>query len=112
MGLNAIQYEVYQQAPTFDFLRTTTPKTEPEVLRSITELISMELVTQNMISQLAAAQSAKLQTGQAFIRQGQRADEGAAFDNAVDQVRLLSQRVDELEKRLEQTVAAKGATAK
>jgi hypothetical protein len=114
MGLNAIQYEVYQPPLNLDIVRGITPvKTEPEVLRSISELISMQILTQQLLSQLATAQMGRFQAGQAFIRQGQRAEEGAAFDNSAEQVRLLSQRVEELERRLEESTGRKAAaTAK
>lgn len=111
MGLNLIQYEVYQQ-PISELIRGITPvKTEPEVLRSINELISLQVLTQQMIGQLTALQTGKALGGQSFIRQGQRADEAAAFDDSVGQVRLLSQRVEDLEKRLDEAVGKKAAAA-
>ena len=107
MGLGLIQYEVYSQLP--ELIRGITPvKTEPEVLRSISELISMQVLTQQMITQLATG---KLQGGQAFIGQTQRANEGAAFDDAAGQVRLLSQKVQDLERRLDEVSGKKAAAA-
>lgn len=103
MGMNFIQAEVFQQLPTLDILRGITPvKTEPEVLRGISELISMQVLTQQLLTQLASAQAGKLQGGQSFIRSGQRADEATAFDDSATQVRLLSQRIEELERRLDE----------
>ena len=114
MGLNAIQYEVFQPALNLEVIRGITPiKTEPEVLRSIGELISMQILTQQLLTQIATAQAGRLQAGQSFIRQGQRTDEGAAFDDSVEQVRLLSQRVEDLERRLDEASGKKAAaTAK
>jgi len=108
MGMHMIQYEVYTQPA--DFIRGISPvKTEPEVLRSIAELISVSVLTQQMITQLAT-QNAR-QGGQAFIGQTQRANEAAAFDDAAGQVRLLSQKVEDLERRLDEAVGKKAATA-
>ena len=108
MGILLVQFETFPQTTPI-FIDPSTPiKREAEVLRSIQELISMQLLTQQMITQLAGG---KLQTNQAFIRQGQRADEGAAFDDSVQQVRLLSQRVEELEKRLDEASGKKSTAA-
>jgi len=107
MGLNLVQYEVYTQS--HDFIRGISPvKTEPEVLRSISELISMQVLTQQLITQLATG---KVAGGQAFIGQTQRANEAAAFDDSASQVRLLSQRVEDLERRLEEAAGKKAAAA-
>jgi len=107
MGLNLVQYEVYSQGP--EFIRGISPiKTEPEVLRSISELISMQVLTQQLITQLATG---KLAGGNAFIGQTQRANEAAAFDEAAPQVRLLAQRIEALENRLEEVTAKKAAAA-
>src|SRR5262245_7365614 len=98
MGMNLIQYEVYAQTP--DFVRGITPvKTEPEVLRSLSELISMQVLTQQLITQIVTA--GKGTAGHAFIGQAQRANEAGAFEDAAGQVRLLSQRVEALESQLE-----------
>ncbi len=86
-------------------------KTEPQVLRAISELISAQLFTQQLVQQLATAQLGKTATGQAFIAQGQRPSEGRAFDDAAEPVRMLTQRLEELEKRLDETAQKKTATA-
>jgi hypothetical protein len=107
MGLNT--FEAFQQPSVIDFLRNwpSPVKTEPDVLRGINELISMQVLTNQLLNQIATAQTGK-QT--AFIGQTQRANEWAAFDESVGQVRLLSQRVDELEKKLDEaTKKAAGA---
>lgn len=110
MGMSIFQPEVYQQLP--DILRGITPvKTEPEVLRSLGELISMQVITQQLITQLATG---KLAGGQAFIGGTQRANEAGAFDDSAAQVRLLSQKVQDLERRLDEVkgkAAAAGQTA-
>ena len=108
MGLNFVQYEVYTQVP--DFVRGISPvKTEPEVLRSISELISMQVLTQQLLTQIAT--SGKLAGGQAFINQAQRANEADAFDDAAGNVRLLTQKVADLERRLDEAVGKKAAAA-
>ena len=107
MGMSIFQPEVYQQLP--DIIRGISPvKTEPEVLRAIGELISMQVVTQQLLTQLA---SGKLAGGQAFIGGAQRANEAAGFDDAAGQVRLLSQKVQDLERRLDEVTKAKAAAA-
>jgi len=107
MGFNIVQYEVYQQLP--ELIRGISPvKTEPEVLRSIAELISMQVVTQQLLTQLATG---KLAGGQAFIGQTQRANEAAAFDDSAGQVRLLSQKVQDLERRLDEVAGKKAIAA-
>lgn len=99
-------FESFRQQTIPDWL--TPRKTEPDVLRGINELISLQVLTHQLLTQLAAG---KLQSGQAFIGQGQRANEGAAFDESVGQVRLLSQRVDDLEKKLDEAAKKAGAAA-
>ena len=102
-------FEAFQQPSLLELFRNwhTPVKTEPDVLRGINELISMQVLTNQLLTQIATGQTGK-QT--AFIAQGQRANEGAAFDESVGQVRLLSQRVDELEKKLDEaTKKAAGA---
>jgi hypothetical protein len=110
MGMSIFQAEVYQQLP--DIIRGISPvKTEPEVLRSLGELISMQVVTQQLLTQLATAQTGRLAGGQAFIGQAQRANEAGAFDDAAGQVRLLSQKVQDLERRLDEVTGKKAAAA-
>ncbi|HEV8366581.1 MAG TPA: hypothetical protein VGQ39_01400 [Pyrinomonadaceae bacterium] len=107
MGMSIFQPEVYQQLP--DIIRGISPvKTEPEILRSIGELISMQVLTQQLLTQLATG---KVAGGQAFIGQTARANEAGAFDDAAGQVRLLSQKVQDLERRLDEVGKAKAATA-
>jgi len=107
MGMSIFQAEVYQQLP--DIIRGISPvKTEPEVLRSLGELISMQVVTQQLLTQLATGRHIG---GQAFIGQTQRANEAGAFDDSTDQVRLLSQKVQDLERRLDEVTKAKAAAA-
>jgi hypothetical protein len=103
-------FEAFQQPSIVDFLRNwpSPVKTEPDVLRGINEIISMQVLTHQLLTQLATG---KVQSGQAFIGQGQRANEGAAFDESVGQVRLLSQRVDELERKLDEATKKAGAAA-
>ncbi len=43
-----------------------------------------------------------------FIRRGMRADEGSSYDDSAEQVRLLAQRVEELEKRLSEGASKRG----
>jgi hypothetical protein len=102
-------FETFRQ-PIPELVRDwrTPIKLEPDVLRGIQEVISMQVLTNQLLTQLATG---KLQSGQAFIGQGQRANEGAAFDESVGQVRLLSQRVDELEKKLDEATKKAGAAA-
>ena len=107
MGMSIFQPEVYQQLP--DIIRGISPiKTEPEVLRSLGELISMQVITQQLLTQLATG---KLAGGQAFIGGTQRANEAGAFDDAAGQVRLLSQKVQDLERRLDEVAGKKAAAA-
>ena len=102
-------FESFRQTAPVELIRGITPiKTEPDVLRSINELISMQVLTQQLLTQLATG---KVQSGQAFIGQGQRANEGAAFDESANQVRLLSQRVDDLERKLDEATKKAGAAA-
>jgi hypothetical protein len=110
MGLNFIQYEVYQQQPLAEIIRGISPvKTEPEVLRSINELISLQVVTQQLLTQLATGKATA--GGHAFIGGAARANEAGAFDDAAGQVRLLSQKVEDLERRLDEVSGKKAATA-
>ncbi len=106
-------FEGFQQPSIVEFLRNwpSPVKTEPDVLRGINELISMQVVTNQILTQLASAQAGKTTAGTAFIGQGQRADEGAAFNESANQVRLLSQRVDDLEKKLDEATKKAGAAA-
>lgn len=109
MGLNFPQFEGYQQVNYADIIRGISPvKTEPEVLRSINELISVQVVTQQLLTQLAAG---RLERGQAFIGATARANEAGAFDDAAGQVRLLSQKVQDLERRLDEVSGKKAAAA-
>jgi hypothetical protein len=104
-------FESFQQQPSLaELLRNwkTPVKTEPDVLRGINELISMQVLTNQLLTQIATVQAGK-QT--AFISQGQRANEAANFDEAAGPVRLLSQRVDELEKKLDEATKKAGAAA-
>jgi hypothetical protein len=103
-------FETFRQQQSFpEILRIWTPvKTEPDVMRSINELISMQVLTQQLLTQLATQQTGKKT---AFIGQGLRADEGAAFDESATQVRLLSQRVDDLERKLDEAAKKAGAAA-
>lgn len=102
-------FETFRQPAQLEIIRGITPvKTEPDVLRSINELISMQVLTQQLLTQLATG---KLQGGQAFIAQGQRANEAGAFDESANQVRLLSQRVDDLERKLDEATKKAGAAA-
>lgn len=102
-------FESLRQTAPVDILRGISPyKTEPEVLRSINELISVQALTHQLVTQLVAAQGGK----SAFIGTAQRANEAGAFDESASQVRLLSQRVDELERKLDEaTKKAAGAAA-
>ena len=111
MGVNIYQFENYQQQLTLDAFGGISPiKTEPQVLRAISELISAQLFTQQLVQQLASVQLGKTAAGQAFIGQGQRVNEARGFDESAEPVRLLSQRIEELEKRLDEAVPKK-ATA-
>jgi hypothetical protein len=113
MGANIFQPENIQQ-PTlasFDFFGGITPvKTEPLVLRAVSELISAQVLTQQIVSQLATLQI-KTRGGQAFITQGIRPEEGTAYDESVEPVRLLTQKIQELEKRLDEVAPRKSAAA-
>ena len=107
MGASIFLQETYTL--NLDIIRGITPvKTEPEVLRAITDLIAVNIQTQQMLGQLAG-RGQGLQGG-SFIGKGMRADEGSAFDDSAEQVRLLSQRVEELEKRLGEGTTSKAAT--
>ena len=102
-------FETLRQTTPLEIIRGISPvKTEPDVLRSINELISMQVLTQQLLTQLASSAAGKKT---AFIGQGLRADEGAAFDDSASQVRLLSQRVDDLERKLDEATKKAGAAA-
>ncbi len=107
MGITQIQAEVFHQPLTLDFNGLTPVKTEPVILRSIAELISAQMLTQQIVAQLASSQIGNMQGGQAFIRQAQRPNEAVAFNDSADQVRTLTQRVEELERRLEESAKTK-----
>jgi hypothetical protein len=113
MGANIFQAEHYQPANlSLDFFGGITPvKTEPLVLRAVSELISAQVLTQQIITQLATLQLGKGRGGQAFIGMGQRVDETGAFEQSAEPVRLLTQRIDELEKRLDEAVPKKSTAA-
>lgn len=96
MGFEPYKFEGYQAGPVLDLHGITPVKTEPIIFRAIQELISAQLFTQQIITQQLA-----LGGGRSFIRGTQRAEEGQAFDDSVQQIQTLTQRVDELEKRLE-----------
>ena len=111
MGLHIYQFENYQQPLTLEAFGGISPiKTEPQVLRAISELISAQLFTQQLVQQLASLQLGRTSGGQAFIGQGQRVNEAHGFDDSSEPVRLLSQRIEELEKRLDEAMPKK-ATA-
>ena len=108
MGSNWMVNEYFQPQLTAEILNGITPvKTEPQVLRAISELISAQLFTQQLIQQIATQQVARV--GQAFVGQAQRPAEAAAFDASAEPVRLLTQRLEELEKRLDEATAKKAA---
>jgi hypothetical protein len=100
--MEPIRYEVYQQGPVIDWQGITPVKTEPVVFRAIQELISSQLFTQQLVTQQLGALAAG---GKSFIRSGQRAEEGGAFDDSAQQIQMLTQRVQELEKKLESATA-------
>jgi hypothetical protein len=109
MGANLFQAENIQ--PTSFTLDWLSPiKTEPLVLRAVSELISAQVLTQQIVTQLAQQQM-RTRGGQAFITPGLRADEGLAYDETVEPVRLLTQRIQELEKRLDEVAPQKRAAA-
>lgn len=112
MGATIFQAENFTQALTPDFWTNTSPiKTEPLVLRAISELISAQVLTQQIVTQIAAAQTGKLAGGRAFLSQSMRADDAGAFDEGAEPVRALSQRVQELEKRLDDVAPKKASAA-
>ena len=106
MGNTIFQPENMQFQERFVIDWLTPVKTEPLILRAIQELVSAQLVTQQIVNQLAGN---KLAGGRAFIGQDLRASEGAAFDESAESVRMLTQRVQDLEKRLEEVKAKKSA---
>ena len=102
MGMEPYKFEGYLQAgPAIDWQGLTPVKTEPIIFRAIQELISAQLFTQQII-----AQQATLAGGKSFIRSSQRAEEGQAFDDSAQQIQMLTQRVEDLEKRLEKAYGA------
>jgi hypothetical protein len=112
MGANIFQPENFQQPTlTADWWGggITPVKTEPLVLRAISELISAQVLTQQIVAQMATLQTGRLQSGRAFLAQALRAEEGGAFDEAAEPVRVLSQRLQDLEKRLEEVAPKKAA---
>ena len=115
MGSTWLIAENVQTTLNLDILRGWTPvKTEPEILRSFQELIAVNVQTQLMLSQVLnrgmdRAAGGQLQGG-AFLGKGMRADEGSAYDDSAEQVRLLSQRVEELERRLNEGSTSKAAS--
>jgi hypothetical protein len=86
-------------------------KTEPLVLRAISELISAQVLTQQIVAQMATLQTGRLTSGRAFLGQSLRADDASTFDESVEPVRMLSQRVQELEKRLDEVSPKKAAAS-
>ena len=114
MGVSIFQPENIQAQPTltsFDWGGISPIKTEPLIFRAISELIASQVLTQTIVTQLAGLQTGKLRGGQAFIGQSARADESGAFDDTAEPVRVLSQRVEELEKRLDEAYPKKTAAA-
>ncbi len=111
MGVNIFQAENFQPTTQIsDFLGGITPvKTEPLIFRAVAELISAQVLTQQIISQLATLQMGKPR--QAFIGQSQRVDESGAYDETAEPVRLLTQRLQELERRLDEVAPKKAAAA-
>jgi hypothetical protein len=115
MGVSIWQPENIQNQPTlaaFDWGGLTPVKTEPLIFRAISELIASQVLTQTIVSQLAGLQSGKIRGGQAFIGQNARADESGAFDDTAEPVRVLTQRVQELEKRLDEAYPKRSAATK
>ena|ERR1700687_1708970 len=113
MGASIFQAEHIQQ-PTlqaFDWGGITPVKTKPLIFRAISELIAAQVLTQTIVTQLAGLQTGKVRGGQAFIGQSLRADEAGGFDDTAEPVRVLTQRVQELEKRLDEAMPKKSAAA-
>ena len=113
MGVSIFQPENISQ-PTlqaFDWGGITPVKTEPLIFRAISELIASQVLTQTIVTQLAGLQTGKIRPGQAFIGQSLRAEESGAFDDTAEPVRVLTQRVQELEKRLDEAYPKKTAAA-
>ena len=100
MGMDLYKLENYLQAgPAIDWQGITPVKTEPIIFRAIQELISAQLFTQQLLTQQAMLGGKT--AGRSFIRNTQRADEGMAYDDAADHIQVLTQRIEELERRLE-----------
>src|SRR5215203_4715729 len=93
------RYEVYQEVNPFILQGGTPVKTEPEILRAIGELISMQVLTHQLLTRQFEGKAG----GRPFISQGMRADESGAFDDTAGQIQTLTQRVEELEKRLSES---------
>ena len=115
MGASIWQVENMQNQPTlaaFDWGGLTPVKTEPLIFRAISELMASQVLTQTIVTQLAGLQTGKFKGGQAFIGLGQRADESGGFDDTAEPVRVLTQRVQELEKRLDEAYPKRSAATK
>ena len=98
-------HEVYQQAgPVLDLHGITPIKTEPIIFRAIQELISAQLFTQQILTQQLAL-GGKV-GGRSFISSSQRADDGQAYNDSAEQIQMLTQRVEDLERRLERAAGA------
>lgn len=111
MGMDLSFREYYQPSSFIDLHGITPIKTEPLILRSLAELISAQGLTQQFLAtQLGSIQAGRSQAGQPFIRQGQRADEASGFDSSTEQVRMLTQRIEDLEKRLDEATKGRAAT--
>jgi|SRR5215204_673540 len=93
------RYEAYQEINPLIFQGISPYKTEPEILRAISELISVQVLTQHLLTQQLSGKAG----GRAFIGQSQRADESGAYDDSAEQIQTLTKRVEELEKRLNQS---------
>lgn len=112
MGVSIFQAENTQPTlQAFDWGGITPVKTEPLIFRAISELIASQVLTQTIVSQLAGLQAGKIRGGQAFIGQNLRADEAGAFDDTAEPVRMLTQRVKELEARLDEAAPRKASAA-
>ena len=114
MGVSIWQPENIEARPTlasFDWGGITPVKTEPLIFRAISELIASQVLTQTIVSQLAGLSTGKVKGG-SFIGQNMRADESGAFDDTAEPVRVLTQRVQDLEKRLDEAYPKRSAATK
>jgi hypothetical protein len=114
MGVSIWQPEGIEARPTlatFDWGGISPVKTEPLIFRAISELIASQVLTQTIVTQLAGLQTGKIRGAQPFIGQNARADESGAFEDTAEPVRVLTQRVQELEKRLDEAYPKKTAAA-